>query len=60
MFTNLKISTKLMALLGMLLAAVVIVSVVGNFALRQGNERAAENLTEALDVLHAVNSGNRA
>jgi methyl-accepting chemotaxis protein len=60
MFTNLKISTKLMALLGMLLAAIVIVSVVGNFALRQGNERGAENLTEALDVLHAVNSGNRA
>jgi methyl-accepting chemotaxis protein len=60
MFTNLKISTKLMALLGMLLAAIVIVSVVGNFALRQGNERAAENLTEALEVLHAVNSGNRA
>ncbi|HET7765869.1 MAG TPA: methyl-accepting chemotaxis protein [Burkholderiales bacterium] len=60
MLINLKISTKLMALLGMLLAAIVIVSVVGNFALRQANERAAENLTEALDVLHAVNSGNRA
>jgi methyl-accepting chemotaxis protein len=60
MLINLKISTKLMALLGMLLAAVVIVSVVGNFALRQANERAGENLTEALDVLHAVNSGNRA
>jgi methyl-accepting chemotaxis protein len=60
MLINLKISTKLMALLGMLLAAIVIVSVVGNFALRQANERAAENLAEALDVLHAVNSGNRA
>src|SRR5215467_1658832 len=60
MFTNLKISTKLMALLGMLLGAVVVVSAVGNYALRRGNDRAAESLTQALDVLHAVNSGNRA
>src|SRR5262249_11059245 len=60
MFGNLKISTKLMALLGMLLTAIVFVSIVGSYALRQSNERAAESLAKALEVLHAVNSGNRA
>src|SRR5262249_16426307 len=60
MFGNLKISTKLMLLLGMLLAAIVFVSIVGNYALRQSNERAAKSLAQALEVLRAVNSGNRA
>src|SRR5215831_5352255 len=60
MLGNLKISTKLMALLGMLLAAIVFVSIVGNYALRQSNQRAAESLAQAVEVLHAVNSGNRA
>jgi methyl-accepting chemotaxis protein len=60
MLANLKISTKLMALLGALLAAIVFVSIVGSYALRQSNERAAENLGQALEVLRAVNSGNRA
>ena len=60
MFANLKISAKLMALVGLLLLALVAVGAFGLYALRGAEARSASNLQISRDMLNGVDASRAA